>query len=91
MIPINIELWNQPKKEDLQVSFVEDRQKDVLWKALKVNFTLPEEEDPENLIIEPLIKSCALKKMEDLLRRWKNGLKAKFCRPKKDTRIHRPV
>ena len=43
MIPISIELWNEPKKEELQVSFVEDRQKEDLWKALKVNFTLPEE------------------------------------------------
>ena len=30
MIPISIELWNQPKKEELQVYFVEDRQKDDL-------------------------------------------------------------
>ena len=45
---------------------------------LKVNFTLPEEEDPENPVIEPLIKSFALKKMADLFRRWKNELKAKF-------------
>ena len=50
MIPINIELWKLPKKEELQVSFVEDRQKDDLWKTLTVNFTLPEEEDPENLV-----------------------------------------
>ena len=43
MMPISIELWNEPNKEELlQVSFVEDRQKEDLWKALKVNFTLPE-------------------------------------------------
>ena len=78
MIPINTELWNQPKKEELQVSFVEDAQKEVLWNALKVNFTLSEEEDPENPVIEPLIKSFALKKMADLFRRWKNELKATY-------------
>ena len=78
MIPISIELWNRPKDEELQVSFVEDRQKDDLWKALKVNFTLPEEEYPENPVIEPLIKSCALKKMADLFRRWKNDLKSRM-------------
>ena len=83
MIPISIELWNEPKKEELQVSFIEDRQKEDLWKVLKVNFTLPEEEDPENPVIEPLIKSCALKKMADLFRRWKNDLKAKFVNKKK--------
>ena len=27
MIPISIEQWNQPKKEELQVSFVEERHK----------------------------------------------------------------
>ena len=69
MIPISIELWNRPKDEELQVSFVEDRQKDDLWKALKVNFTLPEEDDPENPLKEPLIKSFALKKMADLFRK----------------------
>ena len=50
---------------------------------LKVNFTLPEEEDLENPVTEPLIKSCALKKMVDLFRRWKNDLKAKFVDKKK--------
>ena len=83
MIPISIELWNEPKDEELQVSFVEDRQKHDLWKALKVTFTLPEEEDPENPVIEPLIKSFALKKMVDLFRRWKNELKAKFVNKEK--------
>ena len=46
--------------------------------ALKVNFTLPEEEDPENPVIEPLIKSYALKKMADLFRGWKNELKTTY-------------
>lgn len=90
MIPINIELCNEPKKEELlQVSFVEDRQKEDLWKALKVNFSLPEEEDPENLVIAPLIKSYALKKMEDLFRRWKNELKTTYI--DLDSRIHQPI
>ena len=91
MIPISIELWNQPKDEELQVSFVEDRQKEDLWKALKVNFTLPEEEDPENRVMEPMIKSFAFKKMADLFRRWKNELKAKFVDKKKDTRVRRDL
>ena len=30
-IPICIELWNQPKKEELHVYFVEDTQKEDLW------------------------------------------------------------
>jgi hypothetical protein len=77
MLSISIQQWNQPKKEDPQVSYVTDRQKEDLWKALKANFTLPVE-DLSNLVIEPLVRSCALKKMADLFRRWKNELKAKF-------------
>ena len=77
-IPISKELWNQPKDEEIQVSFVEDRQKDDLWTALKANFTLPPEEDPDKPVIEPLVKACALKKMAHLFRRWKNELKSTY-------------
>ena len=79
MIPISIHQWYKPKNEDPQVSYVNDRQKDDLWAALKVNFTLPREEDLEKpAIIEPLVKAHALKKMADLFRRWKTELKTTF-------------
>ena len=74
-IPINIHQWYKPKEEDPQVSFVNDMQKDDLWTKLKANFTLPLEEDPEKPVKEQLIKSCALKKMADLFRRWRKELK----------------
>jgi hypothetical protein len=77
-IPISIHQWNKPKSEDPEVSFVTDRQKDELWNTLKENFILPREEDEEKLVIEPLIKTHALKKMAELFRRWKNDLKTKF-------------
>ena len=73
--PISIHQWLKPKNEDLEVSYVSDMQKDDLWTALKANFTLPPEEDPEEPVKEQLIKSHALKKMADLFRRWKNELK----------------
>ena len=60
------------------MSYVNDRHKDDLWTALKANFTLPPEEDPEKPVIEPLVKAHALKKMADLFRRWKNELKTTF-------------
>ena len=47
----------------------------TLWTELKENFTLPPEEDPEKPVKEQLIKSCALKKMADLFRRWRKELK----------------
>ena len=78
MIPISIQLWNKPKNEDPQVSYVNDRQKDDLWTELKANCTLPPEEDLKKPVIEPLVKAHALKKMEDLFRRWKNELKPMY-------------
>ena len=76
-IPISIQQWLKPKKEDPEVptSYVSDMQKEDLWTTLKENFTLPPEEDPEKLVKEELIKSHALKKMAELFRRWKNDLK----------------
>ena len=55
------------------MSYVNDMQKDDLWTALKANFTLPPEEDPEKAVKEQLIKSCVLKKMAGLFRRWRKG------------------
>ena len=83
MIPISIHLWYKPKNEDSQVSYVNDMQKNDLWTALKSNFTLPPEEDPEKLVIEELVKTAALKKMRELFRRWKNELNAKFFKKNK--------
>ena len=88
-IPISIHQWYKPKEEDPEVSYVNDMQKDDLWTDLKANFTLPPEEDPEKPVKEQLIKSCALKKMAGLMRRWRKELN-QFVE-KKDTRIHRQI
>ena len=75
-IPISIKQWNKPKGDNVpKGDYVTDRLKDDLWTALKENFTLPLEEDPNKLVIESLVKACALKKMAELFRRWKNELK----------------
>ena len=73
-IPISIHQWYKPKKEDPEVSYVNDMHKDDLWTELKANFTLPPEDNPENPIKEKLIKSFALKRMAELFRRWKKEL-----------------
>ena len=72
-IPISIQQWYKPK-DDPEVSYVKDMQKEDLWTQLKANFTLPPEEDPEKPVKEKLIKSCALKKMATLFRRWRKEL-----------------
>ena len=74
-IPISIHQWFKPAREDPEVSYVNDMQKDALWTALKENFILPPEEDSEKPVKEKLIKSCALKKMAGLFRRWRKELK----------------
>ena len=56
------------------MSYVNDMQKENLWTQLKANFTLPPEEDPEKPVKEQLIKSCALKKMATLMRRWRKEM-----------------
>ena len=88
-IPISIHQWYKSKEEDPEVSYINDMQKDDLWTELKPNFTLPPEEDPEKPVKEKLIKSCALKKMAILMRRWRKELN-QFVE-KKDTRIHRQI
>ena len=72
---ISIHQWYKPKKEDPEVSYVNDMQKEDLWTQLKANFTLPPEDDPEKPVKEQLIKSCALKKMAGLFRRCRKELK----------------
>ena len=73
-IPISIQQWYKPKEEDPEVSYVNDMQKEDLWTQLKANFTLLAEEDLEKPVKEQLIKSCALKKMATLFRRWRKEL-----------------
>ena len=73
-IPISIQQWYKPKNEDPEVSYVNEMQKKNLWTELKSNFTVPPEDDPEKPVIEPLIKSFALRKMADLFRNWKKDL-----------------
>ena len=87
-VPIRVQEWN--KKKDPEVSYVQDRLKDDLWTSLMKNFSLPPEENPNNLVIERKVKAFALKKMADLFRNWKKELNTKFV-DKGKTRIHRLI
>ena len=75
-VPISIQEWN--KKKDPKVSYVQDRLKDDLWTSLMKNFSLPPEENPNNLVIERKVKAFALKKMAELFKNQKKDLKKKF-------------
>ena len=81
-IPITIQEWNKPKKAD-GVTYVEDRCKDELWNTLMTNFTLPEEVDPDNRVIEQKVKAWALKKMADQFKNHKKRLHRDYVLKKK--------
>ena len=70
IVPISIQEWN--KKNDPEVSYVQDRQKDDLWTLLMTNFNLPPEADQNK------VKAFALKKMAELFKNWKKDLNKKF-------------
>ena len=66
-VPISVQQWNK-SKDDPEVTYVQDRQKDDLWTSLMINFSLPPEEEPNNPVIERKVKVFALKKMAELFR-----------------------
>ena len=83
-IPITIREWNRPNAGGIR--YVGDGAKDILWKKLLVNFTLPTPEvDPDEpnaeemiaqqkSVTEQKVKSWALKKMAELFKNWKKRL-----------------
>ena len=56
-VPINVHEWKKRKDAPL-ISFVSEREKDILWDSVTAHFTLPAGEDLRNLV-----KRGALKKM----------------------------
>ena len=56
-VPINVRKWKKRKDNPL-ISFVSEREKDILWDSVTAHFTLPAGED-----LRSLVKSRALKKM----------------------------
>ena len=56
-VPISIREWKK-KKDDPLISFVSEREKDLLWDSVIAHFNLPVGED-----LKKLVKSWALKKM----------------------------
>ena len=82
-VPINIQEWNEPKKQD-GVSYVSDRYKDALWAKLSSYFTLPvleNEEKTEELMLR--VKYFALRKMATQFNKFKNRLWAEYVKAEK--------
>ena len=56
-VPISVREWKQ-KKDDPLISFVSEREKDLLWDSVTTHFNLLAGED-----LRKLVKSWALKKV----------------------------
>jgi hypothetical protein len=56
-VPISVREWKK-RKDDPLISFVSERDKDILWASVTTHFSLPAGEDIRNLV-----KSWALKNM----------------------------
>ena len=76
-VPICIQEWNKPKKEGMEnVSYVNQRLKELLVNKLLHNFILPVvENDPrETAAIKKKVEQFALKKMAEMFNKYKNRL-----------------
>ena len=73
-VPISVHEWKKRKDNPL-ISFVSEREKDILWDSVTAHFTLPAGVDLRNLV-----KSWALKKMTTQFQTWKKKLYTKFVK-----------
>jgi hypothetical protein len=80
-IPITIQEWNKPK-EDREVSYVDERSKNLLWDMLMSHFNLP-----EGLIDGQWlkVKQFALKKMATQFQSWKKRLYNDYIKAERKT------
>jgi hypothetical protein len=74
MLLISAHEWKM-KKESPQISFVSERDKDVIWDSITAHFHLPGGED-----IKKLVKSWALKKMVTQFQTRKKKLYNEFVK-----------
>ena len=68
-LPISLQEWREPAKPRPDLTFVDDRQKLLLWEMLMEHFTLPDhftDADVEK------VKDAALRKMEVAFKNHKN-------------------
>ena len=73
-LSIRAQEWYKPKVPKEGVIYVRDEDKQLLWDELMQNFTLPEEEDVEEPVIENRCKAWTYIEMGELFRSWKKRL-----------------
>ena len=81
-LPISLQEWRKPAKPRPDLTFVDDRQKSLLWDTLMEHFTLPDyftDADVQKL------KDAALKKMAIAFNTHKKTVWANYLAAKKKT------
>ena len=81
-LPISLQEWGEPAKPRPRVTFVDDKQKHLLWETLMSHFTLPDhftDADVEK------VKAAALKKMAIAFNTHKKTVWAAYVKGGKKT------
>jgi hypothetical protein len=81
-IPISVQEWKKPAKGDPDVTFVDQRAKDLLWESLMSHFTLPDHLTDADL---EKVKNSALKKMAIAFNNHKKNIWAAYVKAGKQT------
>jgi hypothetical protein len=83
-LPISLQEWREPAKPRPGVTFVDDRQKLLLWETLMEHFTLPDhftDADVEK------VKNAALRKMAVAFNNHKNRVWDKYVKGGRKTPV----
>ena len=81
-IPISIQEWKKPAKEQPDLTFVDQRAKDQLWESLMSHFTLPNNFTAEDV---EKVKNVALRKMAIAFNNHKKTIWNKYIERGKKT------
>ena len=83
-LPIFLQEWREPAKPRPGVTFVDDRQKHLLWEMLMEHFTLPDHFTDADL---QKVKDAALRKMAIAFNKNKKTIWAKYVEGGKKTPV----
>ena len=83
-LPISLQEWREPAKPRPGVTFVDDRQKHLLWETLMEHFTLPDHFTKADV---QKVKEAALRKMAVAFNNHKNRVWDQYVKGGKKTPV----
>ena len=81
-LPISIQEWKEPAKKRPDLTFVDDKAKDLLWESLMEHFTLPDHFTDADV---QKVKDAALRKMAIAFNTHKKTIWTKYVEGGKKT------